>query len=333
MSDLIPFNSGKLPAHLQSSRFKPTNDLVSGEGFPVISIKGKVFTRVSGDEKKLIHVPNDETEPARSLEVVVVNYNKNRSKVYYETVYTEGSDAKPTCYSNDGVGPAADATSPQAKKCATCPHNQWGSRITDSGSKGKACADSIRLAIAAPRLINDPMLLRVPATSIKALSQYQDLLFKRGVAIQQVVTKIGFDYSVAHPSLTFKPVAFLDEEQLDEVEGVFESDVAMTIIGTPVEGAAPAELAFETEQPKPAPKPVKKAKVAVEEDDDEEVEAPKPAPKPVKKAKVVVEEEDDEEVEAPKPVVKKKAAPVVEVDDDLEGALDDLIGDDDDFDA
>jgi hypothetical protein len=327
MSDLIPFNTATLPAHLKNSRFQPTNDLVSGEGFPAISVKGKVFTRVMGETRDLITAPGTDDEPARSLEVVVVNYNKNRSKVYYETTYTEGSDAKPTCYSNDGIGPAADATGPQAKKCSTCPHNQWGSRITDSGSKAKACADSIRLAVAPAGQLNDPMLLRVPATSIKALSQYQDLLYKRGVAVQQVVTKIGFDYSVAYPSLTFKPVGFLSDAMMDEVEAMFESSVVMSIIGTaPV--APPAELPFETA---PAPKPVAKkpAKVVVEDDEPEEAPAPKPAKK---KAKVVVEEDDDDEVEAaPKPVAKKKAAPVVEVDDDLVGALDDLLEDDDDF--
>jgi len=347
--ELIPFNASKLPAHLAKSRFAPSRDLVTGDGFPVISIKGKVFTRIAGDNKELITSPGSDDEPARSLEVVIVNYNKNRSKVFYETNYTEGSDAKPTCYSNDGVGPAADATAPQAKKCATCQHNQWGSRITDSGAKAKSCADSIRLAVAPAGQLNDPMLLRVPATSIKTLSQYQELLFKRGVAIQQVVTKIGFDYSVAYPSLTFKAVGFLTDGMMGDVEEVFESSTVMDIIGIPKD--APAELPFETPKPRttpapveddeeeaPAPKPAakKKAKVVVEDDDDEEDEEEAPAPKPAakKKAKVVIEDEDDGEDEAPKPVAKKKDKPiVVDIDAELSNALDNLIEGDENFDA
>lgn len=322
MSDIIPFDSVQLPAHLRNSRFSATNDLVMGEGFPVISIKGKVFTKVHGDTRELITAPDSDDEPARSLEVVVLNYNKHLSKVYYDTSYSEGSDNKPTCYSNNGVGPAADATNPQSKTCATCPHNQWGSRITDNGAKAKACSDSRRLAIAPAGQLNDPMLLRVPPTSLRALAQYQDLLYKRGVAIQQVVTKVGFDYNVAHPSLTFKPVGFLTEAQLDEVESVFETPVVMSIIGL-----AEATPAVESPAPRsPAPSAAAPAKKS-EPEPEPEPEAPK------RKRRARVQVEDEESAPAPAKAEAKTEAKsskaAIEVDDDLSSALDALLGDED----
>ena len=276
-NDMVAITASKLPAHLQG-KVKSTNVFaaaVSAGGFPVVSIKGKVFHVQRGDERTLI-TKGEDGEPAASLEAVIVAVNPNKSKVYYDQGYEEGSAAKPTCYSNDGLAPAADAEEPQAKKCATCPHNQWGSRITDNGGKGKACGDSMRLAIAPPDQLNDPMLLRVPAASLKTLGQYGAQLAKRGVEPHHVVTRIGFDYNVAHPALTFKAVRFVEEHELAEVEAVLleEDETIGQITGT---GAAPllpeAEAKADAEPKREYPK-----KAEAPKEPEPEVEAVKEAP-------------------------------------------------------
>lgn len=326
-SNVVPFAAGKLPAHLRNRNAGGVANVfaaaVSAGGFPVVSIKGKVFHIQRGDERELVTAPGDDEAPAASIEVVVVGINPHKSKVYYSEGYQEGSVDKPTCYSNDGIAPGADAQEPQAKKCATCVHNQWGSRITDSGSKAKACSDSMRLAIAPAGQINDPMLIRVPATSLKPLGQYGEMLAKRGVLPHQVVTKIGFDHSVSHPALTFKAIRFVSEEELEEVDEVMQDEMIGMITGT-------APIPADVHQP-------------VAEDEDEEEEAPAPKRKaPAKKAAakkarkpVVVEEdedededEDEEEVVAPKRKAAKKPVAEVEEIDDLSEALDNLEFDD-----
>lgn len=274
MNDMIAITASKLPAHLQG-KVKATNVFaaaVSAGGFPVVSIKGKSFHIQRGDERTL--VKNSDGDAAGSIEAVIVAVNPNKSKVFYDSGYEEGSNAKPTCYSNDGLAPAADAESAQAKKCATCPHNQWGSRITDNGGKGKACADSMRLAIAAPSQLNDPMLLRVPAASLKVLGQYGAQLAKRGVEPQHVVTKIGFDYNVAHPALTFKAIRFVEDHEMGEIEAVLADEAETIGQITGVGGGA----ALDAEHKADAPQRSQKLKEA-----EEEAEA---APK----AKVKVEE-------------------------------------------
>lgn len=274
MNDMIAITASKLPAHLQG-KVKATNVFaaaVSAGGFPVVSIKGKSFHIQRGDERTL--VKNSDGDAAGSIEAVIVAVNPNKSKVFYDSGYEEGSNAKPTCYSNDGLAPAADAESAQAKKCATCPHNQWGSRITDNGGKGKACADSMRLAIAAPSQLNDPMLLRVPAASLKVLGQYGAQLAKRGVEPQHVVTKIGFDYNVAHPALTFKAIRFVEDHEMGEIEAVL-ADEAVTIGQITGVGGG---VALDVEHKADVPQRSQKLKEA-----EEEAEA---APK----AKVKVEE-------------------------------------------
>ena len=289
MSDMIAIKSSKLPAHLKgvAKVVNPFASAVKQGGFPVVSIKGKVFHIQRGDERTLVTKPDSDDEPASSIEVVILASNPNKSKVYYESGYEQGSTAKPTCYSNDGVGPAADAEEPQAKKCATCPHNQWGSRITDNGGKGKACGDSMRLAIAPAGQINDPMLLRVPAATLTVLGQYGAQLAKRGVEPKHVITKISFDYSVAHPAMTFKAVRFVEEEEMESVDATLrdEAEIIAQITGV---SETPASVEHVADS---APKKV--AKPVVKEDaEEEEEEAPKP--KAEKKAKVVEAEDFDD---------------------------------------
>lgn len=315
-NDMIAIKASSLPAHLRK-KAKAVNVFaaaVSAGGYPVVSIKGKVFHVQRGDERTLVTKPGDDEEAAGSLEVVILATNPNKSKVYYDGGYTEGSTDKPVCYSNDGISPAADAEDPQSKKCATCPHNQWGSRISDNGNKVKACTDSMRLAIAPAGQINDPMLIRVPAASLKTLGSYGSQLAKRGVGPEDVITKIGFDYSVAHPALTFKAVRFVDEAEAAEIEQVLADEEEMIGNITGTAGGVTNENETKAEAA-PAPKRAEKP-------------APAEEPKATKATKVAVEEDDEAEDEAPEQ--EKAAAKVASVDDynDIDEALENLEFDD-----
>lgn len=288
MTQLVPFEA-QLPAHITQlgDSLVSGDDLTSGAGggFPVISIKGKVFHIVRGDAKEL--VTRDDGDPASSIEVVILRGNPALSKTYYSQGFVEGSEDKPTCYSNNGITPEADAAEPQSQKCATCPHNQWGSKITEQGSKAKRCADVRRLSVAPIGALNDPMLLRVPAASLKPLADYGDLLKKRGVKYPAVTTKIGFDPAMAYPSLTFAPVSFITPEMARVVQEMIGSDIVTKMLGlnaaAPVAGngkGAPEAPAPAIAAPRPAPVqpvPAPKAEAAAKP-----ASAPKPATKATK---------------------------------------------------
>jgi hypothetical protein len=305
--NIIPFDSGsKLPAFLKKVDVAALNsDLTAhaGGGFPVISIKGKVFAVVRDGDREIQMNPKDPDSAATSLNVVLLKANKGTSKVFYIKGYDKDTSEgqKPDCYSNDGVEPAADAQNKQAKKCATCPHNQWGSRVSEKGAtKGKACADAVRMAVAPAGQINDAMLLRVPPASIKALGEYGQMLAKRGVGYNMVVTKVGFDLQAESPKLTFSAVGLLDDDGFAEVQEIAASDIVSNILGSSIMAAVAAEAAAPAEEAEGEP-------------------APKPAAKP--KAKPVAEEPEDE-APAPKPAAKPKAQPAPGVDDmdlDLDG--------------
>lgn len=272
MTNIVAFESGKLPAYLSAVNVSELNqDLTShaSSGFPIMSIKGKVFTLSRGDEKTVLPNPKDPESPATAIDVVIVKVNKGTSKVFYLNGYKEGEQAKPDCFSNNGDRPDAGSKQPQAKSCQACAHNQWGSKIGENGGKGKACQDSVRIAIAPPDQVNDPMLLRVPPASIKALGELGTACAKRGVPYNAAVTKISFDLASATPKLLFKPVGLLDDETFASVQKVSDSDIVKNITGNGFSSESAPALPKVQPEEEPAPKPVAKAKPKAEVHDEE----------------------------------------------------------------
>lgn len=327
MSNIVAFGNAQVPAHI-AARFSDAginSELSSGitGGFPVISYKGKVWHISEGGTRTMV-ADKDSGDPVLSLEVVLLKANSGLSKIYYESGYEEGSTEKPTCYSHDGVVPALDALEKQADKCAICPHNAWGSRVTDNGAKGKACSDSKRMAVAPAYDLERPMLLRVPAGSLRDLSKYAEELTKRGMPYSALVTKIGFDHSVAHPKLTFTPVRWLEEAELDTVQDVIGREMVSNILGTEV-GYMPPTPASEFDA-LGTPPVAEKAPAAP-------AAKPRAAPKP---KPVVTEDEIDAALAGdtapaaePEPVAEVKAAPAKKAEttiiDEADAALDELL--------
>jgi len=315
-TDLSLFEDADLPDHVRDLFGELSDDLSSGvsAGFPVISYRGKRWAvNEGGVQKVLTRTVDGEEEPVPHIDVIIVKANPNISKIYYEGGYEEGSNEKPTCYSLDGRVPARDAQEPQAQACLACPHNVWGSRITENNSKGKACSDNRRLAVVFPGMMDKPMLLRVPAGSLKDLMQYGEALKRRKVPYQAVLTRISFDVDAAHPKFVFKARSWLTKAEMKQVAELMQKDIIQQILGTPTPASelppvvsAPKTQASVSESDidavlsEPASR-LTKPKLAMPSD-VEEVVAPKkedPAPPPSKKkppAKVsaLIEEADSQ---------------------------------------
>lgn len=307
MTNVIPYEA-EVPAHIAKmfGEQSDNSDLSSGvsAGYPIVSYKGKVWHVNQGGNSTLIADANGDPKP--SIEVVILKANPNISKIYYAGGYEEGSTAKPTCYSNDGVVPAGDVVDRQAQQCAVCPRNQWGSRITESSAKGKECSDSRRLAVSPSGDLENPMLLRVPAATLKELLTYADMLNRRRTPYQAVVTKIGFDHTVAHPKFTFKAVRWLDVPEMAKVGEVMKQEVVSQIVGQPAPMArvtAPVHNDLDDLPPRPShipdatpePKKAKPEEVHVISNgfggETEEVQETK-ADKPKSKASVLIASAD-----------------------------------------
>lgn len=249
-----------LPAEVlnQFAQLTGADDLDAGvsSGFPVISIRGAKWRIVEGGDEKPIYMSGTK-DLAPSIKVVILKANANVSKTYYAGAFVEGTDAKPDCYSNDGITPGADAVSPQCATCAACPQNVWGSKISPNGSKIKACADVRRVAVlASDDLTSSPTLLRVPAASLTDLAQYGKALKQRKIPYAAVVTKLSFDPDAAYPKIMFGFERVLSGEEMALVAERISEPVIDDILGmsAPRQASpAPGKFGIPSDVQLPAP--------------------------------------------------------------------------------
>lgn len=251
MSNIVPIDT-QVPAHLANKINQPSvlgdslgGGIGGGADFPRISIKGSRFRIVEGGVESVLD--------ATSLEVVIVGANPKLSKSWYATAWTPDADASaPDCYTLDGVSPHPDSAQPQNDLCASCPQNAWGSRVTQQGTKVKACADQKRLAVVAA---DDPeggiYLLQVTPAALKGLNQYQKELSMRGIAPEIVKTVIAFDTQASFPKLKFGFGGFITEEIQKAVDPLFGSEKVLEITGEADVGAVALPAAAPAEEAAP----------------------------------------------------------------------------------
>ncbi len=204
-------SGAQLPAHLQqyTGQENAAAGLVTSFlSLPAISIKGKQFRFV----KDGVETPMPIGAP---LNVVILGFDPETglAKAYYKDAYAPGSAEAPDCFSSTGITPDSFVTAPICRSCTECPFNAFGSGVDASGnaSKGKRCADHKNLfVVAADKLDGDIAVLRVPGTSLKALSALGSELAKHGVPTQVLATELSFTND-EHPQLNFRPAQWLSE--------------------------------------------------------------------------------------------------------------------------
>jgi hypothetical protein len=215
------FMGASLPA--VASNAAANDDLGAGiaPSFGILGFKGKVWSiRFGGTDTPLMREDGD--GPRNSLEVVLVKASPMISKIFYNGGYVDGSNEKPDCWSGDGIKPDASVQNKVNPTCQDCPMNAWGSRISEAGKDGKMCADSRRVAVVPAgdfdnELGGGPMLLRIPAASLKALKAYGDLLKSYGFPYFTAVTKISFDPKEAYPKFVFEAMRPLGPVEAEKI--------------------------------------------------------------------------------------------------------------------
>jgi hypothetical protein len=146
-----------------------------------------------------------------------------------------------------------------------------------------------------------PMLLRVPAASLKTVKEYGDKLAQMGWPFYAIGTRITFG-TEAYPKFVLTPVRALSDEEADRIIALRDDPRIGRILNESVvesEGA-PAEDAFAKLPPPPPKRHTDTVKMQ-----------PKPAPKPAPVIEGEVVDEVTGEVlqAAPKPAVSPKPKP------------------------
>jgi hypothetical protein len=296
-NDMTLFEQGTTAISRVFANHQIQNDLSEGvaSGYPVLSYRGKVWRVKKSGEERII--TNADGEPRASIEVVLLSANPKLSKIYYSKGYEEGDQEAPECFSVDGVNPDVAIQNPQANSCAACPHNVWGSKITQAGAKTKACSDSRRLAVAFSHDLTkngekaSTCLLRIPAASLATLKDYgEKVLGSKGYPYYSVVTRISFDPDSSFPKFNFRPVRPLTDQEAVGALNLRNSDTAQLIIAK----ASETEFTPTTDEPEvdttptaPLPaapprvvsQPVKPAPVSLSQP-IQQVQQPPAAPRP-----------------------------------------------------
>jgi hypothetical protein len=210
--------------------------------------KGKVWsTRFGGVDTPLMREDGDGARG--SIEVVIVKAAAPISKIFYKGGYVEGSTAAPDCWSASGVAPDGSVQNKVHATCADCPMNAWGSRVTEAGKQGKACADSRRIAVVPVadidnELFGGPMLLRIPAASLKDLKAYGDLLNSYQYPYYACATRISFDPKEAYPKFVFNAIRPLTDDEGRKIMALRDDKRVATVLNESsdqrVAAAAPA---------------------------------------------------------------------------------------------
>ena len=272
MSNIVEFNPSSAPSFVKRGELSAVaRALVGGGGAgggKRISIKGGVF-RLMSDGKEVASIEE------RHLDVVVVNAAPKVSRTFYMGKFEEGTASAPDCWSADGETPNPTSANKQASSCATCPQNIAGS----GDGTSRACRYSQRLAVVlANNIEGDVMQLSLPAQSIfgkeegdnRPLQAYARYMAAQGAGADMVVTRLKFDTRAAVPKLFFKALRWLtDDEYATSVErGQTKEAVSAVTMTVAQVDKAPQPAAVPVAGT--APKPAKKAKVSIAEEETEE---------------------------------------------------------------
>ena len=225
MSNMTLFKSGSvIPDYLRDASDATTKEIAGSSGGKQISIKGGVWRMVVGGEE----VSKNED---RAMNFVVLATSKGVSRTYYEGKYEEGKDAKPACWSAEGLVPNQEVLNPQSSSCATCKQNIEGS----GDGKSRACRYSKRIAVALENDIGGNIYrLQVPAKSYfgradgekMPLQAYGKFLGGHGIPITGVVTEARFDTAEAVPVLKFRAVRPLERSEWELAKAQSETEEA-----------------------------------------------------------------------------------------------------------
>lgn len=185
-----------------------TSSLVaSSVSVPRLSYRGKRWRFIVDGEEELVK--------SLTVPVIIVGVEPDAGrfiKTYYINTYAPGDTSPPDCSSSNGLVPDLWVSSPQNQRCQNCPKNAFGSAVSRSGGKAKACHDSKRLWVTKADDLEIVYGLNVPIMSLKNLAEYGKYIARNNYPLSLVITELSMDDESEFPKLCFLHVGFVAEE-------------------------------------------------------------------------------------------------------------------------
>lgn len=160
--------------------------------------------RATQDKKMLLP---DGTKTEGPLNLVVIDFVAGNA--FYPNPFDRNNITPPDCYAvgenPKTLTPAANAPNKQAKTCAECPRNEWGSAIYGN-PKGKACNNERIMAVLPPDSdANTPLWLLKASTT--AVSNFDSYVAEVGRTYQampvQMITEVKFNEAETYAQFNF----------------------------------------------------------------------------------------------------------------------------------
>lgn len=161
-----------------------------------ISTKGKLFTLLDGT-----------TTP--KIACIIVDFIRINSLM---PPYNPNVRTNPKCWAfgrdDSTLAPSPNSPAIQAPTCADCAQNKYGS--AQNGGRGKACANTYRIAVVPPdaTIDSDIAMIKISPTGLDRWRRYvnqTETAFGAG-GFCKVVTQISFDPNRDYPSLIFSAI-------------------------------------------------------------------------------------------------------------------------------
>lgn len=177
-------------------------------------VQAPTGNKIKLDNKSFVLPNGDSSDILSGIIVDFVYYNS-----YYTTAYDPNNIVPPDCFSialspSEAV-PSENSPDVQCDRCQACPQNQFG-----SAGKGKACRNSVLIAILPPDADEDTpiMTLNVSPTALKAFGGYVSSILRMNRPPYSVVTDFTFDASLKYDSVRFSNPEPVDEETFEIIK-------------------------------------------------------------------------------------------------------------------
>ena len=238
---------------MQQSQADTGSLIASSTSVPRLSYRGKRWRFIVDGEEELIKDLH--------VDVIVVGVEPDAGrfiKTYYANTYNPGDSSPPDCSSSNGIMPDAWVSNPQAQRCGQCMQNVFGSAVSRSGGKAKACHDSKRLWLTKADDTDVIYGLNVPIMSLKNLAEYGKFIARNNYPLTLVITRLTLDDEAEFPKLCFAHQGFVQEDLIKEAVSLNQRrpwKVPMPEL--PAGGAQPLRLPNQPAPTTPAANPIK----------------------------------------------------------------------------
>jgi len=171
-------------------------------------------------EAGLFQLPTGES--ADEITVVLLDWRYSRS--YFDKPYQPGSKERPKCFALSASfidSPHGRSPEAQATQCSDCPFDEWGSALNGGG---KACREHRLLAVTTVNAdLAEPMLLRVPPTSLSAFDQIPVALQTAGKTPFEHKLRISLEPQGTYSKMKFKLLDATPEDLLPKYLELYQA--------------------------------------------------------------------------------------------------------------